>query len=620
MRRLVVAGVLPRDGATILRIVHQGVDAIRRGRGGGVDAEVQIVGRAPDDFLAPVTENVSTQVRRGLGAVVGGEAGGREDGTVDTAGPVPFVDRRAVEGFAQHVGIPPDAEIFLRRMRAGNLHAGRAHQSAARAPHFVAAVARVNVVRHAAAHVRALAVHAENQRAGFGVAVFKSVRTIRTGVFVNHPDFLAGPPRIHVGKMFGVTMAEAGGVKSVTVAVNRSRAIDNVIAAVGVGVADGKAVRALAFVVEVGRVAVERPAAGERVGAPVPGGDVGAGVIAATKNSARPLTVEKRDAREEAIQPVAIAVAPDSADACGGRIVVVVVGVALGIKRRGCKFFAGETVEHAEKFWAGEDVAVHAVGAGRAIIIGVVEGRMRPVGGLPFREAADVIAQTILRARAGAAHDLGFAVAVEIVNHEVHVMRAGTDIGAEINAPEPRAVQFVAVQIRVTGEAALRIVLRVGGIPFDDDFVFTVAVHVADAAIIGVVSVRAAGIGAVSGGGFGAAGRRRERDVEILLRGRAGNKRVGHAHRLRNTADDGFDEIGIGDGEVRRRVHVVRGVGEQRGVQLVRDAGRDAVKVEAGVVRVVAEQTPADINLRGARPHGDHAAPEIFQLALGVGG
>ncbi len=66
-RRLVVAHVLPSHTHPVHVVVHQRRHAVVRGRIGGEDVEVGGIARVPvDDFLAPVAEEVSLQVGRGL--------------------------------------------------------------------------------------------------------------------------------------------------------------------------------------------------------------------------------------------------------------------------------------------------------------------------------------------------------------------------------------------------------------------------------------------------------------------------------------------------------------------------------------------------------------------------
>lgn len=70
MGRLVVARVLPGDSDAVLRVVHEGGDAVRGRNGGGVEAKVRAVFGSPDHFFAPVADEVGRKSRGCLGAVV----------------------------------------------------------------------------------------------------------------------------------------------------------------------------------------------------------------------------------------------------------------------------------------------------------------------------------------------------------------------------------------------------------------------------------------------------------------------------------------------------------------------------------------------------------------------
>ena len=103
--------------------------------------------------------------------------------------------------------------------------------------------------------------------------------------------------------------------------------------------------------------------------------------------------------------------------------------------------------------------------------------------------AADHLAGAAARAVGGLAHDFGAAVAVEVVDHELRVVRAGADVAAEIDAPQPRAVELVGIEVHVARVARLRVVLRVGRIPLEHVFELAVAVEVADGHVVGGVGV-----------------------------------------------------------------------------------------------------------------------------------
>ena len=130
---------------------------------------------------------------------------------------------------------------------------------------------------------------------------------------MNAEDFQPRSIGIHVGNVQRVAVAEAGGVEPLAVAANATGAVDDVVAAVAIDVGDAEAVIALTAIVAIaGRavVAVERPAPGQFAVAPVPGDEHGTRVVAAAHDEARPLAVEIRDAGQEAIDAVAVRVAP----------------------------------------------------------------------------------------------------------------------------------------------------------------------------------------------------------------------------------------------------------------------------------------------------------------------
>src|SRR5215467_8530079 len=133
--------------------------------------------------------------------------------------------------------------------------------------------------------------------------------------------FEAWPRRVEVGKMHRVAMPEAGRVKPLAVVVNHARAIDDLVPAVAVHVADAEVMIALPRVAFISFVsAVESPHARQLAVAPVPRGQHRAGVIAAAHHQARSFAVEIRDGREEAINAVAPTVAPDRLQFIGGRL------------------------------------------------------------------------------------------------------------------------------------------------------------------------------------------------------------------------------------------------------------------------------------------------------------
>lgn len=83
----------------------------------------------------------------------------------------------------------------------------------------------------------------------------------------------------------------------------------------------------------------------------------------------------------------------------------------------------------------------------------------------------------------------GFAVAVEVGNKELCIVSTRADVFAEVNAPFASTVEFIAVKVCRAGETVVRVVVRVCGVPFEDDFILAVTVNVAYRCVVGCVEV-----------------------------------------------------------------------------------------------------------------------------------
>ena len=110
------------------------------------------------------------------------------------------------------------------------------------------------------------------------------------------------------------------------------------------------------------------------------------------------------DGGEETVGAVGFAVAPG----CG---VATLGDVGFGVEGT-----AGETVEDGEVVGARDDAAHGIAPVGQ----GVADDRALPVDG----------------AVGGAAHQLGTAVTVEVVDHELGVVGAGADVFTKVDTPE----------------------------------------------------------------------------------------------------------------------------------------------------------------------------------------
>jgi hypothetical protein len=154
------------------------------------------------------------------------------------------------------------------------------------------------------------------------------------------------------------------------------------------------------------------------------------------------------------------------------------------------------------------------------------------------RAVADHATSRVGRAVGGFTRKFRPPVAIEIVDHELGVVGAGPDIAAEIDAPESCAIQFVGVEKHVARIAGLRVVLRVGRIPFQDDFVLTIAIEIGGAAIVcGVTERDVVGRATIRGW--------REGNAEVRANRRTGWHREPVARRQFLAGKHGADKIGL---------------------------------------------------------------------------
>src|SRR6478752_9484695 len=485
VRGLVVSGVLPGQRGPVHGVVQQcgdpGAGLVRR----GVDPQGRVVAGRPHDLLVPVAEQVAGDRRGGLGAVVGVDRGpGQQSGVGRRA---VLVDVGAVEEFTGGVAVPPGQEVGAGRLAAGDhVSLGAAYTGDRRGPGLGTGAAGPDVAGDPASVVPARRRRPEDLP---GLRVRHPRGRLRA-VLVDLELLQARPGRIEVTDVHGVAVAVLRGPQSAAVVVHGHGAVDDLVLAVPIGVGDGELVVALAVVALAGvrrTVRVEGPAPGEGAAPPVPRGDDAPRVVAARHDQGGPGAVQIGRAGEEAVDPVAVGVAPRGHRAACGDVVD-------GAHRR-----TGPSVEYRQELGPRQDVS----------------GGVAVVGG----GTADDLPGTVHAAVGGLHGDLGLAVAVVVVHLELGVVRAGPDVPAQIDPPQAGAVQLVRVDVHVAGVAGLRVVLAVGRVPLEDDLVGAVAVQVADGGVVGGVRVR----DAVGGG---AAGRDLDGDVH-RARGQRGGGRDG---------------------------------------------------------------------------------------------
>ena len=114
----------------------------------------------------------------------------------------------------------------------------------------------------------------------------------------------------------------------------------------------------------------------------------------------------------------------------------------------------------------------------------------------------DVLSLAVLGPWSGLAHHLSTPIAIEVVDHVLRVVGTGTNVHAQVYTPQQLSLLFrtalmpvhtIAVQIDIACLAALRVVLGIRGVPFHEEFVFAVGIHIAHRTVVGRVGTVAHG-------------------------------------------------------------------------------------------------------------------------------
>ena len=76
-------------------------------------------------------------------------------------------------------------------------------------------------------------------------------------------------------------------------------------------------------------------------------------------------------------------------------------------------------------------------------------------------------------------------VTIEIIDEELGIVGTRTDVFAKVNAPQLFTSQSVAINQHITRVAFVAIIMSIGGIPFQNDFILAIAIHIANTGIVG---------------------------------------------------------------------------------------------------------------------------------------
>lgn len=137
--------------------------------------------------------------------------------------------------------------------------------------------------------------------------------------FMDGEHFQPRTAGIDVRHMHGVAVAQSGGIHDRPIIIDGHSTVNYLVPTVSIHIGDGKLVVALARGdVIPGIIAVEHPNRDKLIVHPVEGGDHRSSVVASGHQQTRPYSIQICHSRQEAVHPVAVAVAPSGHIPRGG--------------------------------------------------------------------------------------------------------------------------------------------------------------------------------------------------------------------------------------------------------------------------------------------------------------
>ena len=472
VRWLVVTTHLPYHGIAVLVVVPERVVAPFGGGGCRVDADV--VGcSAHDDFLAPVTEDVALVARCTLGVVVRHRTLANVDRT-----PAPVFGYTSlcvlaievVEGLRAEVAVPVDAEVGVHASGIETWYSTVGHKAdgafTCRAPKSSGVVV-AEVVGHGASVVVACLITVV-YLAGCTVAV-----VVAGMVFVASVNLQAVDVGVEVTVVLGIAVAKAGGGKALSIVVDDHGTKAYLITSIHIHIGNAIVVIALSFP-RTPVVVVPFPSHLEfvRGGIHIVSNHLVTGVDTACEEDARLASVEVGSAEEVLGAAVSVAVAP-------GCVEVGFSGLKTG-ERVGDALigFASLSVHIDEVFSTIVHEPVGSTTCGTTVV---------------FRGIAHCINGSVGHVDGGAVgsahHSFGLAIAVPVVGHDVLlVVLEVAHVRSTIDPPEHCSVEFQTLEEAVL--SVVSVAWITGGhltlvVVFQQDFQFTVAIHIGAAGVVG---------------------------------------------------------------------------------------------------------------------------------------
>ena len=271
--------------------------------------------------------------------------------------------------------------------------------------------------------------------------------------------------------MHGIAMAQAGAIHELSVVIDSAGSVDNFIVPIAIHIGHAQVMISLPVSPRARRRRIVKPTLHQFFIHHIVGRQCSTAVIAPTHDHRRMNAIQISCTGQETVATVVITVAPG-------------IRTTLRIVRYGIQFRAGFSIKKRQVFGAGIDGTHHFGTTGLSgINVSIISS-----GAIAVHY--HIFSLTIHCSGSGAAHEFGQSIAIVIEHLKLGIVRSGTNVFTQIDSPQLGSIQLVAVEIHLSGDAVVGIILRVGRVPFHDDFVFAIAIHIAHATVVGRISVR----------------------------------------------------------------------------------------------------------------------------------
>ena len=285
---------------------------------------------------------------------------------------------------------------------------------------------------------------------------------------VNRPNFQARVIRVKIADIGGIAITKPSRVTEGSVVIQGSRPIHNLIEAVAIQVTDNDIEVALAKEPLARCFRLVEPALLQVLAVKVISHHIGRRIVTAGNNQARMNAIEISRRRQEPVAAVTVGIAPVETQRIIGAKISDIARREI-VNRR--YFRAIATPEHRQVFRTCNNHPRR---------IAVILGRI-----------PNDLALAINGSVSGLHDNFGLAVTVVVIHLERRVVRPRADVPAEAYAPKLFTVELIGIEenrSRIGAYHLLRIVLEIVREPLHDQFIFTVAIQVADTHVVRIVT------------------------------------------------------------------------------------------------------------------------------------